>query len=142
MRARMIHKATVQTQKFEPQENLGGYTWIFHLTDVDDFPSVLHAHNGDKPLRLDGNTGKIYDEGTRKQTGKIRNKELRLLHKNEKFIEFAQRRIREYNSKQPYKAIEFPSWLKVHPVMHRKQLQNDIETFCIYAKYEGGNNIL
>jgi hypothetical protein len=51
----------------EKQVKRGGYIWVFHKTDVDDWPSPLHGHDYDKGLKLDAVTGDIYDVGTRER---------------------------------------------------------------------------
>lgn len=58
----------------EKSVNAGGDKWVFHKTDVDPWPSMLHGHSGRK--KLDALTGKIYDVNTRQQVGQLSKKPL------------------------------------------------------------------
>lgn len=57
-----------------------GYIWVFHKTDVDQWPSALHAHDYEKNLKLDALTGNIYDAGTRQHCKNLSAKELGRIH--------------------------------------------------------------
>lgn len=54
----------------------GGRTWRFHKNDPDPWPSKLHGHALDEPLKLDAITGNIYDVVTKQKAGRLRKKEL------------------------------------------------------------------
>jgi hypothetical protein len=58
----------------------GGYVWIFHKTDADNWPSSLHAHDYDRGLKLDAITGKIYDESTKQHCKTVKAKQLTNIH--------------------------------------------------------------
>ena len=51
-----------------------GEIWEIHKTDIDDFPSLPHAHNYRSGLSLDLRNGLLYKK--RKQVEKIRYKDL------------------------------------------------------------------
>jgi hypothetical protein len=57
-----------------------GYVWDFHKTDVDQWPSELHAHDYEKNLKLDALTGDIYDASTRQRCKRLSTKELARIH--------------------------------------------------------------
>jgi hypothetical protein len=50
--------------------------WVFHKTDTDPWPSLLHGHHSEKPLKLDAITGFIYHIHTRKHVQSLRLKAL------------------------------------------------------------------
>jgi hypothetical protein len=43
----------------------GGYIWVFHKSDVDPWPSLLHGHEYEMGLKLDVTNGQIFDVSTR-----------------------------------------------------------------------------
>jgi hypothetical protein len=50
--------------------------WIFHKNDADPWPSMLHGHHNERPLKLDAITGFIYSVHTRKHVQSLRRGEL------------------------------------------------------------------
>jgi hypothetical protein len=50
--------------------------WIFHKNDPDPWPSRLHGHHNERPLKLDAVTGFIYSIKTRERVQTLRPKEL------------------------------------------------------------------
>lgn len=50
--------------------------WIFHKADPDPWPSLLHGHHNERPLKLDAITGFIYNIHTRKHVQSLRPKAL------------------------------------------------------------------
>jgi hypothetical protein len=59
----------------------GGYIWVFHKSDADNWPSALHAHEYDKNLKLDALTGDIYDAATKQHCAKLKAKKLEDIHR-------------------------------------------------------------
>ena len=55
-------------------------TWIFHKNDVDPWPSHLHAHHSERPIKLDAITGNVFHIHTRQRIGRIRPKDLMRVH--------------------------------------------------------------
>jgi hypothetical protein len=51
--------------------------WRFHKNDPDPWPSLLHGHHYQKPLKLDALTGLIYRIQTRKPIQRLKEKPLR-----------------------------------------------------------------
>jgi hypothetical protein len=49
---------------------------MFHKNDPDPWPSLLHGHHNEKPLKLDAITGFIYKIHTRKHVQSLRPKAL------------------------------------------------------------------
>jgi hypothetical protein len=50
--------------------------WIFHKNDADPWPSILHGHHNERPLKLDAITGFIYEIKTRRHVQTVRSREL------------------------------------------------------------------
>jgi hypothetical protein len=57
----------------------GGSVWVFHKTDVDTWPSILHGHEYDKNLKLDALTGDIFDVATRQRCATLTAKKLKVI---------------------------------------------------------------
>jgi hypothetical protein len=51
--------------------------WVFHKSDPDPWPSTLHGHHSERPLKLDAISGFIYNIKTREHVQTLRPKELR-----------------------------------------------------------------
>jgi hypothetical protein len=52
---------------------------VFHKTDVDTWPSILHGHEYDKNLKLDALTGDIFDVATRQRCATLTEKKLKVI---------------------------------------------------------------
>jgi hypothetical protein len=50
--------------------------WKFHKNDADPWPSVLHGHHSERPLKLDALSGNIFNIHTRERVQKMKHKEL------------------------------------------------------------------
>jgi hypothetical protein len=50
--------------------------WIFHKNDADPWPSTLHGHHNERPLKLDAISGFVYSIQTRGHVQTLRPKEL------------------------------------------------------------------
>ena len=50
--------------------------WVFHKNDPDPWPSTLHGHHSERPLKLDAITGFIYNIKTREHVQSLRQKAL------------------------------------------------------------------
>jgi hypothetical protein len=50
--------------------------WIFHKNDADPWPSKLHGHHNERPLKLDAISGFIYNIKTREHVQTLRQREL------------------------------------------------------------------
>jgi hypothetical protein len=57
-----------------------GYVWQFHKTDVDPWPSALHAHDYERGLVLDAITGEIFVAATKKLSRTLSEKSRVRLH--------------------------------------------------------------
>ncbi len=99
---------------YSPRVKLFGCSWKFTIGDSDDHPSVPHAHSVIEGYRLDAWTGDVYPKGKeRKNTiGKLKRRELDLLHKDPKFIAFAQSQIKWYRNEYPHIRFYVPEWFK------------------------------
>jgi hypothetical protein len=56
-----------------------GYIWVFHKNDADEWPSLIHAHDYDKGLKLDAITGKIFDAATKEHCKDLKRRDLAVL---------------------------------------------------------------
>lgn len=57
-----------------------GRSWRFHKSDADPWPSLLHGHDYDHDLVIDGVTGKIFNRTTKTLAGQLKPKKLAALH--------------------------------------------------------------
>lgn len=101
-------------QLYSPRNKLRNCTWVFTIGDVDDNPSVPHAHAQEVGYRLNAWTGDIYPAGNeRKKTiGNLTTRELKILHKDTKFLEFARKQIERYRSEYPHISFYVPKWFE------------------------------
>ena len=99
---------------YSPRVKLFGCSWKFTIGDSDDHPSVPHAHSVIEGYRLDAWTGDVYPKGKeRKNTiGKLKRRELDLLHKDPKFIAFAKSQIEWYRTEYPSIKFYVPAWFE------------------------------
>jgi hypothetical protein len=51
--------------------------WQFHKTDPDPWPSPLHGHHCEEPIKLDAITGELWEIPTRKRVGRLKREELK-----------------------------------------------------------------
>ena len=112
---------TASFSKLKTQETYYGYKWIFHKTDKDD-ALILHGHCVEKPLKLDGLTGEIYDIKTDQRVARLDAKELSKLHNSKKFQEFTFARITWYNQEHSRNLFPMPTWV------HNSQSVHTIDT--------------
>ena len=99
---------------YSPRVKLFDCSWKFTIGDSDDHPSVPHAHSVIEGYRLDAWTGDVYPKGKeRKKTiGKLKGRELELLHKDPKFIAFAKSQIEWYRNEYPHIKFYVPEWFE------------------------------
>lgn len=125
-------------QLYSPHDKLQDCTWIFKIGDADDRPSVPHAHAKENGYRLDAWTGEIYPAGKEriKTIGKLKRKELAILHSDPGFIEFAQKQIKWYRDYNPHISFYVPDWFET--LMKKKRLvtvsKEEIDTFIFVTK--------
>lgn len=99
---------------YSPRDKFHNCTWIFTIGDADDKPSVPHAHAQEYGYRLDVWTGDIYPPGNErvKTIGKLKPKELKQLHSDKGFIDFAIKQINWYRETYPNISFFVPEWFK------------------------------
>jgi hypothetical protein len=56
--------------------------WQFHKNDRDNWPSALHGHHCQEPLKLDAITGDIWKIPEKKLFSRIKEKELIRIHRD------------------------------------------------------------
>lgn len=105
-------KTLPQRKMYTPRVKLCGCTWVFTIGDPDDKPSVPHAHAVDSGYRLDAWSGDIYPAGTERmqKIGKLKQKDLRRLHSDPKFLAHAKKQIDWYREKYPTTHFYVPDW--------------------------------
>lgn len=126
-------------QLYSPQEKLQDCIWIFKLGDVDDKPSVPHAHAQGKGYRLNAWTGDIYPAGTERERtiGKLKRKELAKLHMDPRFIDFAKKQIQWYRENNPHISFYVPEWFETEIKKVRLVISNQeyyVDTFIFVGK--------
>ena len=99
---------------YTPREKIQNRTWVFKKGDADDHPSIPHAHAMEHGERLNVWTGDIYPAGSErvKTIGKLKAKELRRLHSDPGFIEFAKDQINWYRNEHPHITFYVPDWFE------------------------------
>ena len=80
--------------------------WIIHKNDVDPFPSVPHMHSKDLPLKLNIYSGEIYDVNTKKIVDVVRQKDLKKLWSDKKFIKIVEETRKCYKENNPKYKLE------------------------------------
>lgn len=124
---------------YSPREKLQNCIWIFTIGDADDNPSVPHAHAKERGYRLDAWTGDIYPAGTErdKAIGKLTSRELKKLHSDSKFINFAKKQIEWYRSEYPHISFFVPEWFELKHMQSRLAgiyKEDEIKTFVFLGK--------
>jgi len=71
--------AAFEVHLFEKTLKTGGYTWQFHKTDADPWPSQLHGHDYEYGLVLDGVTGDIFNVTSRNKVAHLKARDLAAL---------------------------------------------------------------
>jgi hypothetical protein len=61
----------------EKELKAGGYVWDFHKSDVDPWPSRLHAHEYEHNWKIDAITGEYFDATNHTSQGKLKPKALK-----------------------------------------------------------------
>ena len=84
-----------------------------HQNDADPEPSVPHGHAKGKPYKLNVWNGEVFHERTDKKVGRADKKEIKALHKNEAFLNFAREAIRVHQTLYPTHHFYIPEWLEV-----------------------------
>jgi hypothetical protein len=51
--------------------------WQFHKADPDPWPSPLHGHHCEEPIKLDAVTGELWEIPTRRRVGRLKREELK-----------------------------------------------------------------
>ena len=130
----------VELYSFKPREKLQNCTWKFTLGDVDDYPSVPHAHAIENGYRLNAWTGEIYPKGKerRKAIGHLSKKEFKILHSDFRFREFAQKQIYWYRETYPDVSFYVPDWFEPKTLkFSSKILRNDsvIKSFIFRGSF-------
>lgn len=100
---------------YSPQAKIHNCTWIFTLGDADDKPSVPHAHAQEYGYRLDAWTGYIFPAGKERdrRLGRLKPKELRQLHSDKGFLDFANKQINWYRETYPHICFYVPEWFEL-----------------------------
>lgn len=85
------------TSKIEINNN----KWFIHKNDVDPFPSVPHMHSKDLPLKLNIYNGEIFDVNTKKIVYIVREKDLKKLWSDTKFVRLVEEARKNFKDQNP-----------------------------------------
>lgn len=85
------------TSKIEINNN----KWVIHKNDVDPFPSVPHMHSKDLPLKLNIYNGEIFDVNTKKIVDIVREKDLKKLWADTKFVRLVEEARKNFKDQNP-----------------------------------------
>lgn len=85
------------TSKIEINNN----KWVIHKNDVDPFPSVPHMHSKDLPLKLNIYNGEIFDVNTKKIVNIVREKDLKKLWSDTKFVRLVEEARKNFKDQNP-----------------------------------------
>ena len=127
---RLILQMNYTSVRYKTPERIRSRIWIFHKDDTDLQPSVLHGHSQDDNYRLDAMTGMFYrGDDLDKNVGTLTDKELRKLHNNKRFQEFAIERILWVNEHAPRAHFSIPEWAcsriyMTKCMLHKKQKES------------------
>ena len=92
------------TSKIEINNN----KWVIHKNDVDPFPSVPHMHSKDLPLKLNIYNGEIFDVNTKKIVDIVREKDLKKLWSDTKFVRLVEEARKNLKDQNPnYKLVSY-----------------------------------
>ena len=90
------------TSKIEINNN----KWVIHKNDVDPFPSVPHMHSKDLPLKLNIYNGEIFDVNTKKIVDIVREKDLKKLWSDTKFVRLVEEARKNFKDQNPNYKLE------------------------------------
>ena len=112
MKPKLSYQRKYGPRAYTPKEKIHNCIWDFTIGDADDKPSVPHAHSREEGYRLNAWTGEIFPAGNDRTTAidKIKTKDLKRLHKDGKFIEFAIKQISWYRVEHPSIGFFVPKW--------------------------------
>lgn len=120
---------------YTPRTKLYNCLWVFTIGDPDDNPSVPHAHAQEKGFRLDAWTGNVYPAGNEREKiiGKLSKKELKQLHSDQKFLEFAKKQIEWYRSNFPNISFFVPEWFELKIKQMKLSVKNEVNENKVFA---------
>ena len=126
LKLRRIHNGP---KAYIPKDRIHNYIWVFKVGDVDDHPSVPHAHSKEEGHRLNAWTGEIYPAGNERirVIGMLKSKELSRLHKDNGFVNFAKKQINWYHEHFPSTNFFVPEWFKLKYLQEKKASFEDNE---------------
>ncbi len=104
-----------ETKGYIPSNKLHNCRWIFTIGDVDDHPSVPHAHSKEEGYRLNAWSGEIFPPGNERKAsiGRLNRKELARLHNDKRFIAFAIKQVSWYRRTYPNIHFYVPEWFEL-----------------------------
>lgn len=110
--------------------SLQGRKWEMHITDADTFPSVPHLHAVEDPrFKIDVYTGEVYWD--RKRAGKLKEKELSYLWKNDDFLRMLEKSRGYYETQYPDRELpDYPYFIKMEE-LDDMQLHTIIENVSL-----------
>ena len=133
----------MNTKAYKTPERLGKQIWIFHETDSDLNPSVLHGNSIEKDYRLDALNGAIYKGNDLKNPkGYLNAYELSTLHSNSKFQKFTIKRINWVNGNCSRANFQIPDWVEPCYMAEDSFYKEDRNAVFVFFNSRGTNNYI
>ena len=111
----------IKHNAYRPRYKIYNRNWELDLYDIDDHPSVPHAHSINDGVRLNVWTGEVYPPGSDRVhvIGRVPQKELKVLYHDKKFIQHAIDHIQWYRETHPKVVFYIPDWFKHKHLMNK-----------------------
>lgn len=120
---------------YRPNYKLYNEIWNMRLDDPDHFPSVPHGHSLSNRYKLNVWNGEVFNRQTGKKVGKVPKKELRRLHQDDDFLDFARITIKTHHEIFPEHSFFIPEWVFERKLNEKKtNTRRQTESFTISLK--------
>ena len=108
MTYRMITGRLFKAYKHKMNSNV----WIFHLNDLDPWPSVPHGHSyaSKPPMVIDVYSGVMYNKSTGKEISKANKKDMNNLISKKEYLRYEIDAVTEFMKREPklYAKLGYP----------------------------------
>ena len=133
-----VFPVNTNPQAYTTPFSIRSQKWYDELSDSDPYnPSCPHLHSVGGPYKMDVYTGQIYNTQTKKiiEGYHIREKDLKKLWNDKKFVAFALAMRKLYSDKFPNGALpEIPEYCGIQDKIETKLKRNIHKRSDIYVK--------